>query len=101
MRKGHLARLQEWARVFSAERRRTVGAVKGRVPRPREERIREGKTRDLPEVTLVAGRPQAGEVLEPPMKLTRDAEAWWDEVVPVLAEAGLLERVDVYVLAMA
>jgi P27 family predicted phage terminase small subunit len=75
--------------------------MKGRVPRPREERIREGSTRDLPEVVRVSGRAEVAEVLEPPVPLKGAAKAWWSSVVPVLAEAGLLERVDVYILAMA
>jgi P27 family predicted phage terminase small subunit len=75
--------------------------MRGRVPRPREERIREGKTRNLPEQVLVNGRAEVAEVLEPPVELRKDARAWWDRVVPALAEAGLLERVDVYIVAMA
>jgi P27 family predicted phage terminase small subunit len=75
--------------------------MRGRVPRPREERIREGKTRNLPEPVRVTGRAELADVLLPPAHLSRDAKAWWEDVTPVLAEAGLLERVDAYVLAMA
>lgn len=75
--------------------------MRGRVPRPREERIRAGSTRNLPEPMLVAGRAEVGELLEPPMPLGKTARAWWDAVTPQLQGAGLLERIDLYVLACA
>jgi P27 family predicted phage terminase small subunit len=71
------------------------------VPRPREERVREGKTRNLPEPVLVSGRPELADVLTPPAHLTADAGTWWGEVVPALAEAGVIDRIDVSVLSMA
>lgn len=75
--------------------------MRGRVPRPREERIRAGSTRNLPAPVLIGGRPEVVEELQPPTELGHDAQAWWDEVVPALTEARLIDRLDVYVLACA
>jgi P27 family predicted phage terminase small subunit len=75
--------------------------VKGRVPRPREERIREGNTRNLPEPVRVSNRLQEGELPEPPMPLGKAATAFWEHVTPVLADAGVLERIDLFMLSLA
>jgi P27 family predicted phage terminase small subunit len=75
--------------------------MRGRPPRPREEKVRTGKTRNLPEVVRVSGRAELAEIAEPPAHLGKDAAQWWREVAPVLAEAGVLEKIDRYVLAMA
>lgn len=76
--------------------------MRGRVPRPREERVREGKTRNLPEPVRVSNRVQPGETAKPPMELNgAAARAFWAEVVPVLTEAGVIERIDLFMLALA
>jgi P27 family predicted phage terminase small subunit len=75
----------------------------GRPPKPVAEKLRAGETRPsrLQEVVRVSRRVQATDVAEPPEHLDVDAARWWSEVAPVLADAGLLERADRYVLAMA
>ena len=62
---------------------------------------REGNTRNLPEPVHVSNRLQEGELPEPPMALGKAARAFWDQVTPVLAEAGVLERIDLFMLALA
>ena len=74
--------------------------MRGRPPRPREERIREGATRALPEPVRVAGKAALADVLEPPTELSKPAAAWYREVVSELADSGLIERVDTFLLAM-
>ena len=68
----------------------------GRKPKPVEQRLREGNTErtPLPEPLLIAGRPDMAEMVEPPEDLPADGKAAWREVVPVLAEVGILDRVD-------
>jgi P27 family predicted phage terminase small subunit len=75
--------------------------MKGRVPRPREERIRDGKTRNLPEPVRVSRRLQGSELPEPPMELGKAARDFWEQVTPVLADAGVLERIDLFMLSLA
>jgi P27 family predicted phage terminase small subunit len=74
--------------------------MRGRKPTPREERIRQGNTqhRPLPEPLLVAGRPDLGELAEPPDHLPEDAKALWRDSVERLIEVGIVDRVDVPVL---
>jgi P27 family predicted phage terminase small subunit len=55
----------------------------------------------VPEVVRVSGRAELADIAEPPAHLGKDAKEWWSEVAPVLAEAGILERVDRYILACA
>lgn len=55
----------------------------------------------VPEPVRVSGRADLADLEEPPAHLGKDAAQWWSEVAPVLAEAGILERVDRYVLACA
>lgn len=43
---------------------------------------------------LVGGRPQPGEMERPPPGLDKWAKAVWREVVPLLVEAKLIDRVD-------
>lgn len=76
--------------------------MRGRPPAPREQKIREGKTRNLPERVRLSGRPEVADVAEPPahLELNADAAQWWRDVVPVLAEAGVIESIDIYVLAV-
>lgn len=76
--------------------------MKGRPPKPREEMIRAGvRPSRIPEPVRVSGRAELGDLAEPPEHLGKDAAQWWREVAPVLAEAGVLERIDRYVLACA
>jgi phage terminase small subunit len=64
--------------------------MRGRKPTPREERIRQGNTqhRPLPEPLLVAGRPDLGELAEPPDHLPEDAKALWRDSVERLIEVS-------------
>ena len=55
----------------------------------------------VPEPVRVSGRAELADLAEPPAHLSKDAKQWWSEVAPVLSEAGILERVDRYVLACA
>jgi P27 family predicted phage terminase small subunit len=55
----------------------------------------------VPEVVRVSGRAELADVEDAPAHLSKDAKKWWSEVAPVLAEAGILERVDRYILACA
>lgn len=55
----------------------------------------------MPETVRVSGRAELADIDEPPAHLGKDAKQWWREVAPVLAEAGILERIDRYVLACA
>ncbi len=71
--------------------------MRGQLPNPVEQRIREGNPRKhpIPEPMIVAGRPNEGDIeLEPPEDLPTAAKAAWNAVVPQLAEVGLLDRVD-------
>jgi P27 family predicted phage terminase small subunit len=49
----------------------------------------------------VSGKAELVDVQDPPTRLNEPAEAWYREVAAELADAGLIERVDVYILAMA
>ena len=73
--------------------------MKGHPPNPVEQRIREGNPRrhPLPEPLLVSGRPEVNE-LEPPEDLPEAGKRAWNEIVPQLAEIGLLDRIDRLVL---
>jgi P27 family predicted phage terminase small subunit len=75
--------------------------VRGRVPRTREERIRQGATRALPEPVRVSGKADLAEVLDLPTELGEAATTWYRDVATELAEAGVIERVDTHLLAMA
>jgi P27 family predicted phage terminase small subunit len=74
--------------------------VRGRKPKPIEQRQREGNSgnRPLPETTLVAGRPEKHELADPPDHLPNDAKGFWRESVARLIEVGIVDRVDVPVL---
>lgn len=65
-------------------------------PKPVEVKIREGNPgkRRLPEPMLVAGRPRAGEMDEPPEFLPADAKEFWRTTVTQLAAIGLVDRID-------
>lgn len=66
--------------------------MQGRKPKPVEQRRREGNPgkRKLPEVTLIGGR----EAPRMPSYLPSDAKVAWRQVVPALAEVGMLDAVD-------
>jgi len=63
--------------------------------------VRAGVRRDrLPAVVHVTGRAEPGEVFEPPIPLKGPALEFWTSVAPTLAEAGVIEHVDRYALAL-
>lgn len=73
--------------------------AKGRPPKPIEARRRNKVDhRPLPEVVLVAGR---NVPTEPPADLPEFARQLWVEIVRVLAEAGIVDRVDLPALTQA
>ena len=76
--------------------------MKGRPPKPREQRIREGLAghRPLPEPLLIAGRPRAGEWDEAPAHLPADARDFWNTTVARLVEVGIVDRVDAPLLEL-
>src|SRR4051794_25876321 len=76
--------------------------MRGRRPKPREQRVMEGMAghRPLPETVLVSGRPSRGEWDEPPAHLPEDARRFWGETVSRLVDVGLVDRVDVPLLEM-
>jgi P27 family predicted phage terminase small subunit len=79
----------------------TLTGMRGRVPRSRDEQVREGVRADrLPEVVRVSPRLEPGERLPAPMELGRDALAFYDDVQVALIEAGVIERIDRYLLAL-
>jgi P27 family predicted phage terminase small subunit len=65
--------------------------VKGRPPKPVEQKIREGNPgkRPLPEPLKI----NEGKLVKP-SGLPKPAAAMWDELVPVLEAAGVADRVD-------
>lgn len=71
--------------------------MRGRKPKPAEQRKREGNAgkRPLPDVVLVSGRPDLDEMREPPAHLTDDAKDFWKDSVVRLVDVGILDRVDV------
>lgn len=76
--------------------------MKGRKPKPIEQRRKEGNAgkRPVPEALLVAGRPDLQELAEPPEHLPKMAKEFWTSTIVKLAEVGILDRVDVPVLEM-
>jgi hypothetical protein len=74
--------------------------MRGRKPKPPEIRVRERMAghRPLPQPVVIDGRRSH---LEPPDDLPADGREFWEAVVPTLAEAGVLDGVDVPVLEMA
>jgi hypothetical protein len=73
--------------------------MKGRPPKPVEQKRREGNPgkRKLPEPVLVEGRPQPGS-LEPPKGLAPEAREAWERIVPTLEAVGILDGVDAMAL---
>jgi P27 family predicted phage terminase small subunit len=76
--------------------------MRGRKPKPLEQRQREGNAgkRPLPEQVLIAGRPMLDEMKTPPEHLTEPAKKFWADSVEVLVEVGVADRVDRPVLEM-
>lgn len=72
--------------------------ARGRPPKPVEQRRLEGGStvshRPVPEALLVAGRPDLEELREPPDDLLPDAKPFWRETIVMLAEVGIIDRVD-------
>jgi P27 family predicted phage terminase small subunit len=74
--------------------------MRGRKPKPIEQRIAEGNPRKhaVPQPVLVSGRPQLHELDEPPEHLPPEAQEFWRTSVTRLIEVGIIDRVDVPVL---
>ena len=70
--------------------------MKGPKPRPTELAIALGNPghRALPDVVQVAGKGALGK----PAALEGEAAKVWDEIVPLLTDAGLLDRIDAVIL---
>lgn len=75
-----------------------MSAIKGRKPKPVEVRRLEGNPRKhpMPEPLHVGGR-LIGE-LEPPEDLPEDGRKVWEQIVPRLAEVGIVDKVDTFAL---
>lgn len=74
---------------------------RGRPPKPVEEKRRQGNPgkRPLPDVVLVKGRPNEmvgllPEGFEHPKSLDAVAIEAWDEIVPALYQANILDKID-------
>jgi P27 family predicted phage terminase small subunit len=74
--------------------------MRGRKPKPTEQRIHEGNSRDhaLPEPVRISGRPVPAELAEPPAHIPPDGKAFWHESVTQLVEVGIVDRVDLPIL---
>lgn len=78
-------------------------AKRGRPPKATQARRREGGTekrgdishRPLPAPVVVAGR---NVPIEPPADIPDDARLLWEEIVKQLAEAGIIDRIDLPML---
>lgn len=77
-----------------------MGPIRGRKPKPLEQRQREGNAghRRLPEPVIIGGRPALAELEEPPAHLPDEAKDFWRDSVQRLIEVGVVDRVDVPVL---
>lgn len=75
--------------------------MRGRIPATRDDKIREGKTRNLPEPVRISGRLELVDAAEPPATLHGQIERdWWTTYVPILVESGTVEMVDVPALTI-
>lgn len=76
--------------------------MRGRKPTPVEQKVIEGNPgqRALPEITLIGGRPEAGEMSTPPDFLPLDAKEFWVETITRLEDTGMLDLVDYAALEM-
>jgi P27 family predicted phage terminase small subunit len=74
--------------------------MRGRKPKPVEQRIAEGNPRKhaVPQPMLVSGRPNLHELDEPPEHLPPEAKEFWTTSVTRLVEVGIIDRVDIPVL---
>lgn len=74
--------------------------MKGRKPKPVEQRRAEGNPRKhpIPAPVLVGGRPSREELMEPPEHLHEDAKSFWKEAVAKLVDVGIVDRIDIPVL---
>ena len=72
----------------------------GRKPKPAEVRRREGNPgrRPIPETLVVDGRPDS---LPVPDHLPEDGKEFWRQIVPTLAQVGILDGVDRPMLTLA
>ena len=70
--------------------------MKGRKPKPIEDRIRDGNPHNhpLPEPLLIGGRPQVGELSRPPRHLPKEGRDYWRTTVARLVDIGMIDRVD-------
>ena len=77
-------------------------AMKGRKPKPIEERIRAGNPghRALPEPLMIAGRPELAEMMRAPRYLPKEGRDYWRSTVTRLVEIGMIDRVDRAALEM-
>lgn len=73
--------------------------MKGRKPKPTEQRRREGNARQHtpPQPVLVGGRPSEDDFV-PPARLSATEREWWNLIVPKLAEVGIADLVDLPVI---
>jgi P27 family predicted phage terminase small subunit len=55
----------------------------------------------LPEVVRTSGRVVEGKEPPAPIKLSKAARPWYDDIVATLAEAGVIEECDKYVISLA
>jgi P27 family predicted phage terminase small subunit len=74
--------------------------MRGRKPKPVEQRIAEGNPRKhaIPKPVLVSGRPSLHELDVPPAHLAPEAQEFWATSVTRLIEVGIIDRVDVPML---
>jgi P27 family predicted phage terminase small subunit len=74
--------------------------MRGRKPKPVEQRIAEGNPRKhaVPQPLLVSGRPNLHELDEPPDHLPEEAKEFWTTSVTRLIEVGIIDRVDIPML---
>lgn len=69
--------------------------MRGRRPKPVEQRALEGNPgkRPVPARVAIGGDPPEA-IEEPPRHLDGDAQFWWREAVPVLRRVGIVDVVD-------
>jgi P27 family predicted phage terminase small subunit len=74
--------------------------MRGRKPKPIEQRIKEGNAehRPLPAPVIVGGRPDPDSILAPPDDMPEDAKVIWRRMVPTLLQVGIIDVVDTMAL---
>lgn len=72
--------------------------MKGRPPKPTEQRLLEGNpgNRPIPAVVNIGGKPVIAD--KPPASLDAYGKRAWKDLVPLLIEGNVLDRVDTHVL---